>query len=438
MLVVVIKQSAQNSLARVENKTFIAAAITALLFGIHPQHVESVVWVAERKDVLCLFFILLALLSYVFYCRARSALWYLSTLLCFMLALLAKPMAVTFPAILLLMDVYPLKRTPLIHSSQQVSYKILAIEKIPFFVLTLFSIIFTILAQAHGGAFTTLDNLGMQSRLLNAFNSLIFYLSKFLFPVGLSPFYPFSSQGDYLIPILACFLITFICGYFWYKKKYYWLMAWLFYLVTLSPVIGIIQVGSQAAADRYTYLPTIPFYMLIGIGIVKLLYTEKKIIKLGTVIVFLLVSFVLVQLTQKQIMVWKNELTFWSYIVTYAPKNERAHMMLGEVYSRIGESEKAAMHYHLGKKWYKRLLVAYIESNQLQKARSMLEQLLKENIVGYSLDHIYYLMGEIDFRQGHLYKAQESLTKALEINSKNKQAKELLLGINSILGAVTK
>jgi protein O-mannosyl-transferase len=456
VLVIVLmsfKPSGENGFVSVTNKTLLAAGITAILFGIHPQHVESVVWVAERKDVLCLFFVLLALLSYVFYNAAHTTNarfgWYLSTLLFFVLALFAKPMAVTFPVILLLMDVYPLHRTSLTTASCQrnsVSYKKLVIEKIPFLAFTLFSVIMTILAQHHGGAIFTIEEAGIQIRLLNAFDSLIFYISKFFAPITLSPFYPFpSSQGiqEYssLIPVFAFFLITFVCGYLWYQKKYYWLITWLFYLVTLSPVIGIIKVGNQAAADRYVYLPTIPFYILIGIGIASLLCTEKirKILKVGIVTVFLVVSITLLQLTQKQTLIWKNDLTFWGYIVAYAPDSALAQFHLGNVYLKIGESEKAVEHYHQAvsleprnKWWYKNLPMAYIRSNRLPEAVNLLNRLVERQIyIGYSWDNIHYMIGRIYFIQGRLQEAQHSLTKALQLNPENKRAQDLLLDISS-------
>jgi protein O-mannosyl-transferase len=453
LVIVLMSVNQAPSAARVNNKTLLAAGIAAILFGIHPQHVESVVWVAERKDVLCLFFVLLALLSYVFYNAAHTTNarfgWYLSALLCFVLALFAKPMAVTFPVILLLMDVYPLHRTSLTTASCQrnsVSYKKIVIEKIPFFAFTLFSVIMTILAQHHGGAIFTIEEAGIQIRLLNAFDSLIFYISKFFAPITLSPFYPFpSSQGiqEYssLIPVFAFFLITFVCGYLWYQKKYYWLITWLFYLVTLSPVIGIIKVGNQAAADRYVYLPTIPFYILIGIGIASLLCTEKirTILKVGIVTVFLVVSITLLQLTQKQTLIWKNDLTFWGYIVAYAPDSALAQFHLGNVYLKIGKSEKAVEHYHQAislepwnKWWYKNMPMAYIRSNRLMEALNLLNRLVERQIyIGYSWDNIHYMIGRIYFIQGRLQEAQHSLTKALQLNPENKRAQDFLLEISS-------
>jgi protein O-mannosyl-transferase len=448
------KPSAENALrfVPVNNKTLLAAGVAAILFGIHPQHVESVVWVAERKDVLCLFFILLALLSYVFYnavhtINARIG-WYLSTLLCFVLALLAKPMAVTFPVILLLMDVYPLNRTRLTASHQRncVSYKRLVFEKIPFFIFTLFSAALTFLAQHQGGSISGLEQLGIQIRLLNAFNSLIFYISKFIFPIGLSPFYPYPSYSRFheyypsLIPVIAGFFITFVCGYLWYKKKYYWLIAWLFYLLTLSPVIGIIQVGVQAAADRYVYLPTIPFYILIGVGIACLLDTEKikKVLKVGIVIVFLLISVGLVQLTQKQTFIWKNDVIFWNYVVAYAPDSALVRFHLGNVYLERGEYKKAIVHYHHAtslepdKKWYINLPIAYIELDKLQEAQNILNRLMENSTdVEHNWDYFYHMTGWIYFKQGRLQEAQEALKKALQLNPENKRAQDLLLEIAS-------
>jgi hypothetical protein len=433
VLVIVLMSSANN-------KTLLAAGCAAILFGIHPQHVESVVWIAERKDVLCLFFILLALISYVFYNATRQLSWYLSALICFGLALLSKPMAVTFPVILILMDVYPLNRTHLTGSSQPENFSLLLIEKAPFFILTFFSVTITIMAQHHGGAVASIEGLSIEMRLLNAFNSLIFYISKFIFPVALSPYYPFPSSQN-LIPVIACFFITFLCGYLWYKKKYYWLITWLFYLVTLSPVIGIIQVGNQAAADRYVYLPTIPFYILLGIGIAKLLYAEKigKFLKLGTIISFLLLSVVLVQLTQKQSLVWKNDVIFWNYIAAYTPTSPSVQFYLGNAYLKEGKYEKAVEHYHLAlslesrnKWWYENLSIAYIKLNRLEEALNLLNQLIELKAeMDYSWDNIYYMIGWIYFRQGLLQQAEESLTKALEFNPENKEARDVLLRIRA-------
>ncbi|MCK5717552.1 MAG: tetratricopeptide repeat protein [Thiomargarita sp.] len=431
--------------ASIDNKILLAAGVAAILFGIHPQHVESVAWVAERKDVLCLFFILLTLISYVFYVEKARRSWYFVTIVCFVLALLAKPMAVTLPVILLLMDVYPLNRTRLTTSAHVVSYTKLLIEKIPFFMFTVCSIILTLLAQQN--AMLPVEQLGIVSRVLNAFNTLFLYLAKFIFPVGLSPFYPLQGiiniveSPAFLIPIIGTLCITILCVYLWFQKKYYWLITWLFYLVTLSPVIGIIQVGGQAAADRYVYLPTIPFYILLGLGFSQLLYAEKikKSIKLGSIIGLLCISIVLTQLTQKQTHIWKNDFIFWSYAVAYSPDNGMLHYYLAYVYERMGIYDKSLEHYNKAislsphkKNWYPSILRVYLQSNQLEQALNFITPPIEYNIdIGLTLDYIYYVKGLIHHKQGLPIQAQKALTHALELNSNLKVAQELLLKINT-------
>ncbi|MCK5717553.1 MAG: hypothetical protein KAH77_08690 [Thiomargarita sp.] len=393
-----------------DHKTILAAGIAALLFGIHPQHVESVVWVAERKDVLCLFFILLSLLSYVFYVSKAQATYYFLTFFCFLLALLSKPMAVTFPVILLLIDIYPLKRT-------YAPYKLI-VEKIPFFMLTVCSIVLSLLAQHQAGAMSSLETVDLSFRILNAFNSVIFYISKFFFPIHLSPFYPLQPalfHYSMLIPVLSVCLITVVCGYLWIQKKYYWLITWLFYLVTLSPVIGIIQVGNQAAADRYVYLPTIPFYILLGFGFAKIFYAEKikRIFRLGIFMALFLISVILIQLTQKQSTIWKNELTFWTYILAYAPNNALAQNNLVVAYNDI--------------------LSAYIHSNQFENANEILDSLINnyQTIKYSSLEELYYIRATLYVQQGFLVKAQDALGEVLKINPKSKKAGELLFQLTN-------
>ena len=428
----------------INNKILLAAGVAAILFGIHPQHVESVVWIAERKDVLCLFFILLTLISYVFYVEKSRRSWYFSTLLCFVLALLAKPMAVTIPVILLLMDVYPLNRTHLTDSTQTVYYKKLFIEKLPFFAFTSFSIIITLFVQQK--AMFPIEGLGLISRILNAFNTLFFYISKFLFPISLSPYYPLNTQYNYLehyailIPILGALFTTILCAYFWIKKQYYYLAAWLFYLITLSPVLGIIQVGGQAAADRYMYLPSIPFYILLGLGFSKLLYAQKirNNIKYGSVIGFLVISAILIDLTQKQGKIWKNDLIFWVYASEYTPDSGLLQYRVGNVYFMEGAYEKALEHYNKAislvpgmQKWYPSILRSYLVLNQLDKALAFLKPPMGYNIkIGLTQEDLYYIEGWIYQKQGLLEKAHTVLAQALVINPKLQKAQKLLLKVN--------
>ena len=224
----------------------VAALAAALLFATHPQHVESVAWVAERKDLLFMLFLLLSFIAYVKFTARHQAnrfAYYIASLLLFALALASKPMAVTFPAILLIADIYPLRRTRLRISTQLLhhtqTYRRLLLEKIPFIILTTAVILLTLNAQTT--AFESLSNMPMHLRILNASNSIMLYIQKMIIPLHYSPYYPHLAQSDSteitrgLISMLAVLAITFITILLWIKKHPAWLFAWMFYLITLSP-----------------------------------------------------------------------------------------------------------------------------------------------------------------------------------------------------------
>lgn len=426
-----------------EHKILLAASVSALLFGIHPQHVESVAWIAERKDVLCLFFILVTLISYLRYAFSYSRVWYMITLGSFSLALLSKPMAVTVPIILILLDIYPLRRTALtISSPDLISYRQLGLEKLPFLAFTLVSVIITILAQQSAGAIVDHDTVDLTTRLFNAFNSLIFYLAKWVMPVSLSPFYLLSTYHltDYTVflPVLASILITLVSGYFWYKGHYAWLITWLFYVVTLSPMLGIIQVGSQAAADRYTYLPTLPFGLLVGIGVAKFYYDSgfRRVFRVGLMAGLILLLGQLMQLTQQQTWIWKDDLTLWTYTVLYNPDDPLAQMNLGRAYFQLGNTERAIIHYRAAASLSRHRLIYINLLTALQKLQEYSElikfyqlALQLEIDVGQAKDNIYFHIGEAYYHQGEMKAAREFLQKALNLNAHHAAAKQLLAQI---------
>ena len=302
------------------------SAFVAALFAVHPLHVESVAWVAERKDVLSTFFFLLTLMAYGHYTnrssrreqspisetdghkpdqqtgegvldcggkrsapplskrtksgdpRMRSGLppqpeslsrpagsaankkWYVLALACFALGLMSKPMLVTTPFVLLLLDFWPLKRISLVSMPTfRGAAPRLVMEKIPFFVLTLASCVVTFLAQRKSGAVASFEQLSLGTRLGNATVAYVEYLAKCFWPINLSPFYPHPERWDGLVVAAALGLLAAItiAAWFWRQRHPYLLMGWLWFLGTLVPVIGIVQVGSQAFADRYTYIPLI-------------------------------------------------------------------------------------------------------------------------------------------------------------------------------------
>jgi hypothetical protein len=335
-----------------DNYSFIAAVLTAMMFAVHPQHVESVAWVAERKGLLCQLFMLLSILSYVKYVTCQENVktgWFLSTLGLFSLALLSKPMAVTFPVILLLFDVYPLRRTillqPIIHSIQRQSSLRLVVEKIPFLLLSAILVLVTINAQQ-----AALSSVSFDLRILNAFNSLILYLVKLVVPLHFSPHYPYLlSPGEIIswnafVPLVGFLGITLLAVLAWLKGHRAWMIAWLFYLITLSPVLGLIQVGSQGAADRYAYFPTLPAYMLMGAGILTAL-NHNTIRRFSTLLVVLCVVTLLALSTRQQVQVWQNPLTLWSQAVDSYPKSVFVRNNLAITHLNQGNYEIAAFHF---------------------------------------------------------------------------------------------
>ena len=453
MVLIAVLQTEQRQFAPfadLNNPTLLAAGMTALLFGIHPQHVEAVAWVSARKDVLSQCFMLSTLLCYLFYAAAQTSktrgFWYLLTLLGFILALLAKPIAIMLPFILILLDIYPLKRTLLtqkihIFIKWDLSQTQL-LEKIPFFLLSVISLLITTTAQHQGGALTSFAVFGINERLFNAANNSIFYLYKLVFPIILSPLYPLSRELNFL-PLVTFLLITSVCGYAWYKQRHYWLAAWLFYLIALFPVLGFIQFGAHATADRFAYFPTLPFYFLIGIGFSNCYYSsyvrDKVSIKMMLLMLGLGLNLGLFHLTKQQAAIWRNDLTLWHYAVLYQPNNAIAQTNLGHAYLRQGHYEKALTCYHLaisasakqklfyeaGELFYS-MGIAYLKLGQFSNALNSFNFLRENNLEIDQMDMLYYYQGWLYHKQGRWREARLSLEKALVINPKHELSKSLL------------
>lgn len=234
--------------------------LTAALFALHPLRVESVVWISERKDVLCAFFFFWMLHAWLQYARRPGTARYLLVLLLFAAGLASKPMLVTAPLVLLLVDVWPLGRlTP---CAPRRRWILLGVEKLPLLGLSLGSSLLTLRAQRAGGALSTLNDIHLGERLATAATGLAAYLAKTAWPTRLSVHYPLSGQGlasSWPLLLAACTLIaalTALAAWQW-RSRPSWAVGWAWMLVMLLPVIGLVQVGSQSVADRYTYLPLI-------------------------------------------------------------------------------------------------------------------------------------------------------------------------------------
>jgi regulator of sirC expression with transglutaminase-like and TPR domain len=344
------------------NPSIIAGAFTGLLFGIHPLHVESVAWVSERKDLLYAFFYLLSILSYLKYTSSQRRefsrhpsvvthyWWYSLCVIFFILSLMSKPMAVTLPAVLILLDIYPLERLNL--KSAFTSRQKVLIEKIPFIVLSLASSVITIIAQKTGGAVAPLETFPPIDRILVAFSAICFYLLKIVWPSNLAPLYQYPSNISFLTlkymgSLILVVCITAFCIWLWKRHKVF-LVAWAYYIVTLLPVSGIIQVGSQSAADRYAYLPSLGPFFLVGLAIISIWKSinlrqhTSKYLKLFFLISLISLAGFLSITTVKQIKIWRDSLTLWNYELELFPEDApKAYYLRGEAYEKLGNYNQA-------------------------------------------------------------------------------------------------
>lgn len=331
-----------------------AGAAAGLLFGLHPLRVESVAWVSERKDLLSALFYLLGVLSYLRYARrAAVATWprtdqcYLATLLCFVLSLLSKPMALSFPLVLLIIDWYPLRRL------ENAGVRRLLLEKIPFFLLDLGLATVTVLAQRASGAFRPLAEVTLGTRVLVATKAAAMYLAKTVLPRGLLPFYSYPMHvsllsWDFGVPVVVMAAAVVAC-LATVKRQPVFAAVLASYLVVLLPVLGIVQIGPQSMADRYTYLPSVSLVAFVAAGF-GLLWDGLPVAsawwKKATVLTAgLLLLGLLSWQSVRQIGVWKNSETLWSHVLAHEPWNTEAYNNRASYYYDRGEYEKALADY---------------------------------------------------------------------------------------------
>lgn len=324
------------------------ACILSLVFLVHPLHVESVAWIAERKDLLCAFFFLLGLLLYDSYRARPGTLLYAGVLIAYVLALMAKPMAVTFPVVLLILDFFVYRRCFQIDTEAKpgarFNYFSAIVEKLPLFALSVAMSAVTIAAQDAGDALAYVEAHPISYRWTIATTGYVTYLKQFLIPVDLVAMYPIpvsesTSLIDVLVPSLILLLLVVLAAIF--ARRYPLIAAGLcWYLVTLLPVIGLVQVGSQAHADRYMYLPSIG----VLLSCVYLLPSrEKKQFRSANMVsVFIIVYLSLI--SYWQISYWKNQNTLFSRQLDVIGPNYWAHIHLARDYLGRGMLKEARQH----------------------------------------------------------------------------------------------
>ncbi|MCL2760425.1 MAG: tetratricopeptide repeat protein [Desulfuromonadales bacterium] len=302
------------------------SAFLAAIFAIHPLHVESVAWVAERKDVLSAFFCFLTLLFYFSYTEKRQKVWYFITILAFSFGLMSKSMLVTVPIIMLLLDIWPLDRL----NSEKISFLIK--EKIPFFALSIIVSIITLYAQRAGDAINNLKEASFLLRFANSQLAYVQYIFKTVYPINLSVFYPM-----YLVPTwqaVLSFLLLFIVTVMVIlkRKKYpYLLVGWFWFIITLIPVIGIVKVGAQSMADRYSYIPMVGLLIIVAWGAADIL----KNIKYRKWILSVLACIVIISLAVLswiQLGYWRDSVSLLRHAIKIAPYNGMLHYDMGTAY----------------------------------------------------------------------------------------------------------
>lgn len=314
-----------------------ASAFAAAMFGWHPLHVESVAWVSERKDVLCGLFFVLGLMAYTRYARAPSAGRYVIVLLVFTLALLSKPMAVTFPLVLLLVDVWPLGR-----GVRWVQIR----EKAPLLVLAGAHAAVTLAVQQAADYVRTLEAVPFPMRLENAAVAYGMYALKTVAPRHLAVFYPYPPGGPAAWQWIAGALFL-MCGSALavvYRRRFpYLFVGWFWFVVMLVPVIGIVQVGAQAMADRYMYLPQIG--LVIGIGwTVRAWAAGSAVRKRAVLSAAIAVLTAYCGITCSLLPVWRDSFALFGHALAVTRDNATAHVNLGDAYFNAKDFERAARH----------------------------------------------------------------------------------------------
>jgi Tfp pilus assembly protein PilF len=338
------------------------SAFVAALFALHPLRVESVAWAVERKDVLSTLFFLLSIYIYVRYTEHGRLLAYISALLLFSLSLMAKPMLVTLPCLLLLLDYWPLGRLSLGESGPDHYQKTIAIqsspktviiarlliEKIPFFLLSLIFSIVTLLAQRRFGALSGLQALPLRARFANALVSYVEYISKMFWPRNLAVFYPYPLETLPLWKVAGAGLllagVTALALRAARRHYRYALTGWLWYLVSLLPAIGLVQAGSQAMADRFTYVPLIGLFWVVSWTVPDLLanWRPKRLIlplSAGLVLVLLMAC------TRLQVKHWRDSITLFEHALRVTENNTVMQNNLGVVFVEQGRFADAIPHF---------------------------------------------------------------------------------------------
>jgi len=436
------------------------SAVVAALFALHPLHVESVAWVAERKDVLSTFFFMLALLAYGYYAGRPRLRSYLAVIVPFALGLTAKPMLVTLPFVLLLLDYWPLGRfarnetthsvqprassrmpargnkgkagkrapnvtveryKPVSHGLRWAQALPLVLEKIPFFALTILSCAGTYIAQRRGGAFAPVEIYSPGIRITNAIVSYFIYISKTFWPDNLAVFYPHPGLRP-LWQVMGASLLLVAVTYsvFRFRRKFPYLpVGWLWFTGTLVPVIGVIQVGGQAMADRYSYIPSIGLFIMTVWGLTEIFAKRRygQVVLATSTAVCLTCLFLL---TRTPVGYWRDSITLFDHTLSVTENNFQIYNNRGGVYLALGNYARAIEDFdrailinpHSAPIFNNRGSARYFLGNQTQAA----EDFDMAVAIDPRCAEAYTNRGIVQTNMENLLQAVQNFDRAIEIN----------------------
>ncbi len=410
------------------------AFVAAILFGIHPMHVESVAWIAERKDVLYAFFFLLGLISYLQYRVKREQGLYGWTFLWFLLSVLSKPAAVVFPVVLMLLDYWRYQQSS--SDKKRWNWQKIITPKIPFFIVSLIMGIVTIYTQSPK-AIGAIDTFTFFQKIVYVSYGFVMYVVKALLPFKLSAFYPYPNSATSLptifqiMPIAASVLIAGI----WYSWRYTKVVAlgMAFFIINILLVLQVLTVGSAIMADRYTYIPYIGIFIILGYGFDRLMQTRTKTI---AAIIATLYIVVLSALTFERTKIWKNDEVIWTDAIQKYPHSVVALNNRGAYFNELEKLDKALTDFNKALELNPKYFDALIGRGNLYRKIGEFDKSLADSQLAISInakdERPYINIGGVYFQQQEYSKSLEATEKALSINPDNADAvlnKAILLSI---------
>lgn len=409
--------------------SLLRSVVVAALFALHPLHVESVAWAAERKDVLSALFWMLTLYLYAGYVKKPGRSRYILVLATFALGLMAKPMLVTLPFIMLLLDYWPLGRfeawqreesrsSP---GARRRSFAYLVQEKIPFLLLVTASCIVTVYAQHRGNAITSLAITSLLKRTTNAFIAYTNYLGKTFWPRDLAVFYPFHKAPQSWPALCCAALLTAITviAIQERRRRPYLITGWLWYIVTLVPVIGIVQVGLQSMADRYTYIPLTGIFVMVVWGVAGI--SEKwpcRRVLIGGLTATVLIACSIA--TWRQAACWKNSATLAIHALASTRDNFIAHSILGHQLVKDGKFVEAINHYEETASIEPMYAPVYLNIGDVYEKLGRVDESINNYetslLINPAQTNIHYIIGSSLYSKGKRDEAIQHYYKELDVN----------------------